>query len=715
MKRSDALIIGGGLIGLAIALELHQQGLTVTLLTRDTAEAAGNAAAGMLAPSAEQISPGPMRDLCLRSLELYPTWINKLETLTGINSGYWPCGILAPQLPTDPDNTPASSVLSASTIHSYQAGLSPNISGGHFYPEDAQVDNRALMKALQVAVREAGIDLQTGITVEGFVQKQGSVTHVRTSAGDRSAKHYVLATGAWSQALLPIPVRPRKGQMLSVRVPLGYPHTQPLQRVLFGKQVYIVPRQTGRIILGATVEDVGFTPHNTPAGIAKILNAAIALYPTLQDFSIEEQWWGFRPSTPDEMPILGASPCDNLTLATGHYRNGVLLAPITAQIVASHIQGNSDPLLKAFSYQRFRSQTNRAVIPPAPTANRLAIKPLSVESLSVESLNVEPIGVKPLSVKPLNAEPLDAESLDAEPPPDAKPSDVTAQNVDTTSNMQLIDKPFSATTEPANSETDLLTIAGKTFRSRLMTGTGKFDSLETMRHSFAASESEIVTVAVSRVQTNAPGHEGLADAIDWKRMWMLPNTAGCTNAEEAIRVARLGREMAKLLGQEDNNFVKLEVIPDSKYLLPDPIDTLKAAEQLVKEGFAVLPYINADPLLAKRLEEAGCATVMPLGSPIGSGQGIRNTANIQIIIENANIPVVVDAGIGTPSEAAYAMELGADALLINSAIALAKNPVAMGKAMGMAAKAGRLAYHSGRIPVKAYASASSPTTGTINA
>jgi thiazole synthase len=201
--------------------------------------------------------------------------------------------------------------------------------------------------------------------------------------------------------------------------------------------------------------------------------------------------------------------------------------------------------------------------------------------------------------------------------------------------------------------------------------------------------------------------------LDWSKIWMLPNTAGCQTAEDAIRVARLGREMAKLLGQEDNNFIKLEVIPDTKYLLPDPIGTLEAAEQLVKEGFAVLPYINADPLLAKRLEEVGCATVMPLGSPIGSGQGIRNAANIGIIIEEAKIPVVVDAGIGTPSEAAQAMEMGADAVLINSAIALAADPVSMARAMGMATVAGRLAYLSGRMPIKAYASASSPWTGLI--
>lgn len=273
--------------------------------------------------------------------------------------------------------------------------------------------------------------------------------------------------------------------------------------------------------------------------------------------------------------------------------------------------------------------------------------------------------------------------------------------------MQTLEKSITPTLD------NPLIIAGKTFKSRLMTGTGKYRSIEEMQQSIAASGCEIVTVAVRRVQTKAPGHEGLAEALDWSKIWMLPNTAGCQTAEDAIRVARLGREMAKLLGQEDNNFVKLEVIPDAKYLLPDPIGTLEAAEQLVKEGFAVLPYINADPLLAKRLEEVGCVTVMPLGSPIGSGQGIKNAANIQIIIDTVKIPVVVDAGIGSPSEAALAMEMGAQALLINSAIALAKNAPAMAKAMGMAAEAGRLAYLAGRMPVKDYAIASSPLTGTI--
>ena len=264
------------------------------------------------------------------------------------------------------------------------------------------------------------------------------------------------------------------------------------------------------------------------------------------------------------------------------------------------------------------------------------------------------------------------------------------------------------------SDQDPLLIGGRPFQSRLFTGTGKYPNMTAMQQSLARSGCDMVTVAVRRVQTVAAGHEGLMEAIDWSRIWMLPNTAGCATADEAIRVARLGRELAKLAGQEDNTFVKLEVIPDSRHLLPDPIGTLEAAEQLVKEGFTVLPYINADPLLAIRLEEVGCATVMPLGSPIGSGQGLRNDANIALIIENAGVPVVVDAGIGVPSEAAQALEMGADAVLVNSAIALAGDPPAMAEAMAMAVQAGRQAHRAGRLPLRQDASPSSPVSGRVS-
>ena len=258
-----------------------------------------------------------------------------------------------------------------------------------------------------------------------------------------------------------------------------------------------------------------------------------------------------------------------------------------------------------------------------------------------------------------------------------------------------------------------LQIGSRCFNSRLMTGTGKYPDIPSLQQSIEASGCEIVTVAVRRVQSGAPGHGGLMEAIDWTKIWMLPNTAGCTTAEDAVRVARLGRELAALAGQSDNTFVKLEVIPEGSYLLPDPIGTLEAAEQLVAEGFTVLPYINADPLLARRLEAVGCATVMPLASPIGSGQGLANLANIKLIIEAASVPVVVDAGIGVPSDAALAMEIGADALLINSAIALSGHPPTTARAMALAAEAGRLSHLSGAMPKRAQASASSPQQGRL--
>ena len=252
-----------------------------------------------------------------------------------------------------------------------------------------------------------------------------------------------------------------------------------------------------------------------------------------------------------------------------------------------------------------------------------------------------------------------------------------------------------------------LQIGKKIFDSRLMIGTGKYQSPQMMVDSLESSKSEIITVAIRRIK-NIDENANLLQHINWSKYWMLPNTAGCKNSEEAIRIALLGRELAKLSGQEDNNFVKLEVIPDMKYLLPDPIETLKAAEILVKKDFTVLPYINADPILAKKLEEIGCSTVMPLGSPIGSGQGLLNSSNISIIIENSNIPVIIDAGIGVPSEACQAMEMGADGVLINSAIALANDPIKMAEAMDLGVNAGRISFLAGRIQKAVYAKPSSP-------
>ena len=260
-----------------------------------------------------------------------------------------------------------------------------------------------------------------------------------------------------------------------------------------------------------------------------------------------------------------------------------------------------------------------------------------------------------------------------------------------------------------NEKLDILRIGGRSFNSRLMLGTGKYKTSNDAITSIENSECEIVTVAIRRLPIDLTNDTtSFLTHLNWQKLWLLPNTAGSQTAEEAIRMAFLGHELACQIGQEDNFFVKLEVISDPKYLLPDPIGTLKAAEFLVKKGFTVLPYINADPMLALHLEDLGCATVMPLGSPIGSGQGLNNLANIQIIIENANIPIIVDAGIGTPSQATKAMELGADGILLNTAIAQSKIPSQMALAMNLGVKAGRLSYLAGRMKKKSYAQASSP-------
>jgi thiazole synthase len=259
-------------------------------------------------------------------------------------------------------------------------------------------------------------------------------------------------------------------------------------------------------------------------------------------------------------------------------------------------------------------------------------------------------------------------------------------------------------------KSDKLKIGNKQFNSRLMLGSGKYRTVTDAINSIESSECEILTVAIRRLPVNLKNdHTTFLTSLNWDKLWLLPNTAGSQTAEEAIRMAFLGHELACQLGQPDNFFVKLEVISDPKYLLPDPIGTLKAAEFLVNKGFTVLPYINADPMLALHLEDLGCATVMPLGSPIGSGQGLNNLANIKIIIENANIPVIIDAGIGTPSEAAQSLELGADGVLLNTAVAQSKNPGQMAEAMKLAVRAGRLGYLAGRMEKKYYANPSSPT------
>jgi thiazole synthase len=253
----------------------------------------------------------------------------------------------------------------------------------------------------------------------------------------------------------------------------------------------------------------------------------------------------------------------------------------------------------------------------------------------------------------------------------------------------------------------MLTIADRTFQSRLILGTGKYPDFATMRACHEAAATEMVTLALRRFDLNAPRGENILDFIDRAKIHLLPNTAGCYTAEDAILTARLGRELL------DTPWVKLEVIGDPDTLFPCAEGTLEAARVLVKEGFVVLPYISDDPVLCKRLAEIGCAAVMPLAAPIGSGLGIRNPYNLRIILEQATVPVIVDAGVGTASDAALALELGVDAVLMNTAVAGAKDPVKMARAMRLAVEAGELARDAGRIPRKLYATASSPLEGVI--
>jgi glycine oxidase ThiO len=368
---SDFLIIGGGIIGLSIALELSLRGAKITVVSRDFPQAAAHAAAGMLAPQAEHLPPGAMQELCFLSRKLYKDWTAKIEHITGLPTGYWECGIVAPVYTVPKQEVSPQFLgkdwLDQSAIHQQQPGLSSEVVGGWWYPGDGQVDNRLLVQALRSAVQSLGVTLLEGEEVQELQIENKCITEVVTSDRSLVSDRYILATGAWSSELIPVPIHPKKGQMLAVQMPLA--NNNPLNlatsnsatcesagylsQVLYGEETYIVPRRDGRIIIGATSENVGFLQGNTPQGVLQLLQAAIKLYPALQDTILLEQWWGFRPATHDEMPILGSSPYNNLTLAVGHYRNGILLAPATGLLIADFLLKNQTPdYWNAFSWKR---------------------------------------------------------------------------------------------------------------------------------------------------------------------------------------------------------------------------------------------------------------------------------------------------------------------------------------------------------------------------
>ncbi|MCS7225854.1 MAG: glycine oxidase ThiO [Gloeomargarita sp. SKYB31] len=345
----DILIIGGGIIGLSVAVALAKSQKQVGIIDGGFTGMATTAAAGMLAPGAEQLPPGPMRDFCQASLKRYPAWIEELEHTTGQSTGYWPCGILAPADTPEPGHH-TGIWIDRQELEHQQPGLGEQFVGAWWYPDNGQVDNRRLTHVLRQAAQSLGVQFFAQETVVQIVQAQGRISHLMTHQTAHHAEHYILATGAWTHKLLNLPVYPRKGQMLALQIPSSAPR---LQHVIFGP-AYLVPRQDGHLIIGATSEDVGFQDGVTASGLHTLLQKAMATYPLLQNWPVVETWWGYRPLTPDECPILGPSPWPNLTFATGHYRNGILLAPITAEVISNHLNGNTWPeTLNFCRWERF--------------------------------------------------------------------------------------------------------------------------------------------------------------------------------------------------------------------------------------------------------------------------------------------------------------------------------------------------------------------------
>ncbi|MBD2179164.1 glycine oxidase ThiO [Pseudanabaena sp. FACHB-1998] len=358
---TDILIIGGGIIGLSTAIALSQKGASVTIVESGICgQGATWAAAGMLAPEAERLE-GDLLTFGIRSREMYPQWIANLMRLSGQDCGYWCCGMIAPVL-TESDRLEISQhpkYIDQIETHRKQSGLGKSVLGSLWLPEDGQVNNRKLTQALLTAARSLSIKILEGTTVYQIERDHQRVTHLETSAGKMQSDRYVLATGAWTRALMPLPIKPIKGQMISV-----LDRDRLLQRVIYAPSCYIVPRQDGTIVIGATVEDNGFSQGNTAAGVAQLLNRAIAVYPAIANMPITETWWGFRPHAPNEIPLLGASDYENLILATGHYRNGILFAPLTAKWISDYIiDPNIQPLLKqSLSMENCPSPQRSAVL-----------------------------------------------------------------------------------------------------------------------------------------------------------------------------------------------------------------------------------------------------------------------------------------------------------------------------------------------------------------
>ena len=434
----------------------------------------------------------------------------------------------------------------------------------------------------------------------------------------------------------------------------------------------------------------------TAGGVHELLREAYRALPEIAELELVECAAGLRPTTPDNAPIVGATAVDGLLVAGGHHRNGVLLAPITADAIGALLRGEDGAVLRSprsrpagSRRQRGRTRDHRAerqrgrgspTGPPSPTP---PVPPGSSRAVAASRSRSTARSCRAGCSTRRRSPPVSGSRSSRR---SAAAHDGGAE-----------------ATSPGRRRPRRFELGGRRWGSRLIVGTGGFRSHEDLERALVASGTEIVTVALRRVD---PGSEGtLLDVIDRLGLFVLPNTAGCYTARDAVRTAKLAREAF------GTDWIKLEVIGDDRTLLPDAIELVDAAEQLVDDGFTVLPYTTDDPVLARRLEAVGCVAVMPLGSPIGSGAGIRNPYNIRIIVEAAGVPVILDAGIGTASDAALAMELGCDGVLLASAVSRAADPELMAGAMRDAVAAGYAARHAGRIPERLHARASSPTEG----
>ena len=559
--------------------------------------------------------------------------------------------------------------LRASAARRAEPALAPTVRLALDVPDDQAVDPRALHAALA-----RGVEIR-----RAQVTRVGDGEVTLASGETLAAAHVVVCAGAWSGGLLDgVPVRPVKGQVIRLRDPRG---GGLVERVIRGAGAYLVPRGDGRYVLGATVEERADTAP-TAGGVYELLRDMSEVVPGILELEIEDVLAGLRPGTPDNLPLIGRAPgCERTLLATGHHRNGILLAPLTADLI-----------MRA---DRRRGARAGARLRPGPVCEGAGMK-LIVNGEARELADGATVSALLDALEVPSSRGV-AVAVDAEVVPRSQWERAAAAR------RRARRGPPGGAGRMTLVEPETLTIAGRTLRSRLLLGTGGFRSLEALAGAIEASGSELVTLALRRVDPGARG--SIVEVIERAGAALLPNTAGCYTARDAVLTARMAREAFA------TDWIKLEVIGDERTLLPDAPALLEAAEELVDDGFVVLPYTTDDPILARRLEDVGCAAVMPLGSPIGSGQGILNPYNLRLIRERAQVPVILDAGVGTASDAALAMELGCDAVLCASAISRAEDPVLMARAIRLAVEAGRAAARAGRIPRRLYAEASTTDAG----